>query len=113
VLIVSTATCSITAGGDVIEHRRNISSSISHAQPLLAAAAPPNFEAAIAAIAAWFGPNMCLTLRQDVGATTGAATLRFSVLKAEPCHEVIGGDGVAVEGGESEAACGGNLLCWW
>ena len=50
-----------------------------------------------------FGLNMCRTLRQGVGATTGAATLRLRVLKAEPCHDPGGGGG----GG---CGCGGPVV---
>ena len=41
--------------------------------------------------------NMWRTLRHEVGATGGAATLLLRLLKAEPCQEVAGEDG----GGEA------------
>ena len=67
--------------------RLKISSLTSRAQSAEAAAALLPDEAGLLK----FGLNMCRTLRQGVGATTGAATLRLRELKAEPCHDPGGG----------------------
>ena len=73
--------------------RLKISSLTSRAQSAEAAALLPD-EAGLLK----FGLNMCRTLRQGVGATTGAATLRLRELKAEPCHDPGGGGGPVVVG---------------
>ena len=74
--------------------RLKISSLTSRAQSAEAAALLPD-EAGLLK----FGLNMCRTLRQGVGATTGAATLRLRELKAEPCHDPGGGGGGCGGGG--------------
>ena len=76
--------------------RLKISSLTSRAQSAEAAAAAllPDEDGLLK-----FGLNMCRTLRQGVGATTGAATLRLRELKAEPCHDPGGGGGGCGGGG--------------
>ena len=81
---MSTAIWSIDAGGFVAEHRLKISSFTCHIQPEPAAFADLELFFLILC-----GSNMCLIFRQEVGAIVGAATLRFKLLNAGPCH---GGD---------------------
>ena len=78
---VSTAIWSINAGGVVAEHRRKISSFTCQIQPV------PTLLAVLDEFFLIFcGSNMCRILRQEVGAMVGAATFRFKLLKAGPCH---------------------------
>ena len=85
---VSTAIWSIDAGGFVAEHLRSISSLTCHIHPvfdlLFWLFALGELELTCC------GSNICLILRHDVGATVGAATFRFKLLNAAPCHEFFG-----------------------
>ena len=90
--------CSIDAGGFVAEHRRRISSFTCHIQPvfepLFLLCPRGEFELTCC------GSNICLILRHDVGATVGAATFRFRLLNAGPCHGAVGvpaGDDMGVD----------------
>ena len=98
-LSVSTAICNIEAGGFVAEHLRKISSFTCQIHPVfdpLFVLVDGEFEGVF-----WLTlcrSNICLILRQDVGATMGAATFRFRLLKAAPCHVgVPDGDDMGVE----------------
>ena len=97
-LSVSTAICNIEAGGFVAEHLRKISSFTCQIHPVFDPlfVLDGDFEGVF-----WLTlcrSNICLIFRQEVGATMGAATFRFRLLKAAPCHVgVPDGDDIGVD----------------
>ena len=110
---VSTAIWSINAGGLTAEHRRRISSFTCQIQPL-----PTPFADLDEFFLIFWGSNMCLIFKQDVGAMVGAATLRFKLLNAAPCHwaempplgDVIGVD---EEFGWNSVITNFQKICQW
>ena len=52
---------------------------------------------------------MCRIFRQEVGAMVGAATFRFRLLKAGPCHGAAPPPGEDI-GVDEEFGCNKN---WW
>ena len=92
------------AGGLEAEHRRKISSFTCQIHPVLELLLLLVARGEFALM--FCGSNMCLIFRQDVGAIVGAATLRFRLLKAAPCHGAEGDVTVGdVTGVDVELGC--------